>query len=370
MKDKTIISVAFLIIVISGFVFGLLHIREINTDPAAFEIYYNSLYSSQPLSLDLFSLTQRALGKHETRDFEVLKSKNGQLYLRGEIPRMDKESVKNVADQVQLIKSVVDDYGGAFLYVQAPYKNVGQAIDLADYAKDYTEESETCLDNLLKEQGVPVLDLRDYNECCEYYKTDHHWTVQAAFNASKLIGDEIENSYSIDLSKHERNYNLDNYNLVTYDDCFLGSIGIKVGPYFAGRDSFSIYKPKFDTDFDFCHYINHERQFEYAGDFWSTFIDEDILKDSTFNNKYEVNMHGAYVESIIKNKKANNDYKCLLVTHSYGRAMAQYMSLDYNELRYLDPQQGRYNDNILDYINEYQPDVVIYMYNGIVNVGN
>ena len=88
------------------------------------------------------------------------------------------------------------------------------------------------------------------------------------------------------------------------------------------------------------------------------------------NNKYNANMFGAYGESIIYNEKALNEYKALLITHSYGRVMAQYMCMDYRELRFLDPQKGRYNDNLVDYIKSYKPDVVIFMYNDVVNVGD
>ena len=37
---------------------------------------------------------------------------------------------------------------------------------------------------------------------------------------------------------------------------------------------------------------------------------------------------------------------------------------DSSETRYLDPQEGRYNDSYIDYIDEYQPDVVVMMYTG------
>ena len=162
---------------------------------------------------------------------------------------------------------------------------------------------------------------------------------------------------------------MNNYEPVSYNNSFLGSIGIKVGRFFAGKDDFVIYKPKFDTDITFVH-KDKKKPFEYAGDFWETFVDQKMLEDSSYNNKYDANMHGAYVESIIHNNLAQNNYRGLLITHSYGRAMAQYMSLDYSELRYLDPQKGRYNDNILEYVREYKPDVVIYMYNNVVNIGD
>lgn len=384
----TTLLILFLMIIVCGFIFSIIHIQGIVTTggrsilsalrrecsvsevPVSFESYYNSLFSSQSLSLDAFSLTQRALGKHETRNFEVLKADDGALYLHGSEDEIDADNLHIMADECKLMYDATNRYGGHFLYVQAPFKNVGQAQELKYYSDDTTEESESYLDDLIREKGIPVLDLRDYSECKEYYNTDHHWTVRSAFNASKVIAEEIENVYDVDLDGHEHYGNIDNYVPIKYDNCFLGSIGIKVGPYFAGRDAFTAYNPKFDTDFTFQHYINNKLQFEYSGEFWETFIDQKMLEDSKYNNKYDANMHGAYVESIINNKKAENDYKGLLIAHSYGRPMAQYMCLDYSELRYLDPQEGRFNENLVDYINEYKPDIVIYMFNGIVNVGD
>lgn len=387
-KRGTTLFILFMAILIAGALFSLTHIRGIVTKgggqilsalrgestvssiPGEFESYYDSLYSGQSWTLDAFSLTQRALGKHETRNFEVLKAKNGELYLGGIAEGPDEESLGIMADQCELLYEETEKNGGNFLYVQAPFKNVGQAPELSDYSQDVTEESESRLDDLIRDKGIPVLDLREYSECTDYYKTDHHWTVGAAFNAARLIADEIHSLYGIGCEGYEEYGDLNNYKPVTYVESFLGSIGIKVGPYFGGKDSYTVYDPKFETDLTFRSYMNGELQFEYSGEFWETFIDQEKLEDKTYNNKYDANLHGAYVESIIYNHLAESDCKCLLVAHSYGRPLAQYMSLGFSELRYLDPQKGRYNEDLLEYIREYQPDVVIYMYNDIVNVGD
>ena len=384
----SVLALLFFTIIATGFCFALVHFKEIALDfgeglfgairgdcaisdvPASLENKYNSLYSGNHWCLDTFSLTQRALGKHETRNFEVLKSNNGALYLKGTEEELDVEKLQIMADECELLYNATIENGGVFLYVQAPYKNVGQVSELSDYSSDITEDSEDYLDNLICRKGIPVLDLRNYNECMGYYNTDHHWTMLSAFNASKIIEGEINRRYGIGLDDNGYYGSLANYDSVTYNNCFLGSIGIKVGPYFVGKDTITVYNPKFDTDFVFKHYINNELQFEYTGDFWKVFIDQELLDDSAYNNKYDAILHGAYVESVIINKIAKNEYKGLLVAHSYGRPMAQYMSLGYKEFRYLDPQPGRYNDNLLDYISEYKPDVVIYMFNGIVNVGD
>jgi len=395
MKSRTtgrakgsVLPILFLAILAAGFLFSAQHVRQlaavggkqiikavrgestVSEIPTAFDDYYNSLFSAQRWTLDAFSLTQRALGKREARNFQVLKADSGELYLHGEEGEIEEETLRTVAEECRLLFDETNKYGGAFLYVQVPYKNVGQAPELAAYSADITEESESCLAAMIREKGIPVLDLRDYDECTEYYRTDHHWTVKAAFNAAKYIEAEVERLCGTAFTDREYYGEAENYDAVTVEDCFLGSIGIKVGRFFGGRDDFTLYYPKFDTDLTLEHYIDHQLQFTYSGPFPETFIEREKLEDSSYNNKYDVNLHGAYVESRIINRMAQEDRTALLITHSYGRPMAQYMCLDYSELRYLDPQEGRFNDDLAAYIRDYQPDVVVFMFNAPVNVGD
>lgn len=79
-------------------------------------------------------------------------------------------------------------------------------------------------------------------------------------------------------------------------------------------------------------------------------------------------LRGGSVENIIENKTSKNELKALLISHSYGRAMAPYMSMFYRELRYLDPQVGRYNESLQEYIQDYRPDVIVIMFNGEIQL--
>lgn len=49
---------------------------------------------------------------------------------------------------------------------------------------------------------------------------------------------------------------------------------------------------------------------------------------------------------------------------SYARPMLAFMSLCFKEVRFLDPQEGRYNYSYVEYIDEYDPDIVIMMFPG------
>lgn len=388
MKDKykgIVSSFLFLIIISVGFIFSSRQAAGIvngciqqwkNQDislssiPKYFDSNYNNVFSSKDFSRDVFSLAQRLLGKHEIRNFEVLKADNGQLYLHDNEMYSDKTTLDIISNEYEQIYKETNSYGGKFLFVQVPFKNAAQAPELKDYSNDQTEKIETIIFNSLRNDGVPALDLRKFSKCKQYYKTDHHWTVKSAFNASSIIIDYLEKEYGLNFLNSEIYGDISNYKAVTYKNCFLGSIGIKVGPYFTGKDDFTAYKPLFETNLSFKHYINGDLQLNRSGQLWDVFIDQNLLKNKNYYNKYDANMYGAYVESIIKNYDTNNDYKGLLITHSYGRSMTQYMCLNFKEFRYLDPQVGRYNGNYIEYIKKYKPDVVILMYDSLINVGD
>lgn len=338
--------------------------------PTYFDNQFNSVFTNAEVTLDVFSLVQVALDKHEARNFEVLKSNYGMLYLQNNGWPDKHNELDTIAEEYAKIYEETVSYGGTFLYVQAPYKNAEKVKELKYYTSDKTEDSENYLVNEMQNRNIPVLDLRNYDECTGVYKTDHHWQVQSAFNASRIICEELKEKQGVCFQKNDYYGDVNNYEDVTYQDSFLGSIGIKVGPLFVGKDDFTVYRPKFNTDYTFKHLINHELDFRYDGDFWTVFIDQSLLDDKKYNNKYGALLHGAYVESIITNNNTTDEYKGLLISHSYGRPLSQYLSLNFSELRYLDPQEGRYNDDYLEYIQEYKPDVVILMYDSFINIGD
>lgn len=135
-----------------------------NYDVAAnkFEESYNTVFSGTNLSRNVFSFTQRLLGKHEARNFEVLKGNDGTLYLQNASWPTDEKTIEEIADQYMLLKKETENYGGHFMYVQVPYKTVEGVANLKYYSDDTTNQAESTFVNFLKERDVPILDLRDY----------------------------------------------------------------------------------------------------------------------------------------------------------------------------------------------------------------
>lgn len=226
----------------------------------------------------------------------------------------------------------------------------------------------TSLLDELERRNISAIDLRNFKECCQYYKTDHHWTVESSFLATVKTLEFIQSETDIGW-EHDK-YNLSNYSTLSYPSSFLGSNGIRVGKYYGGVDDFNILVPNFKTDFTYQHLVDGTITKEQSGDFFQAFIDKSILTDETYHNKYNALLQGGYVENIITNHNISNDKKLLFISHSYGRPMTQYLSRSFSEVRYLDPQDGSYNDNYLTYINDYKPDIVIVMYDDLINIEN
>lgn len=334
----------------------------------AFEENYSSIFTNYDSTINIYGAIQKILGKREVKNFDVVKDDAGQLYKTEPMKRSSSEEVIQTADIYQKLAYATENNGGAFFYVQAPFKNTEGIHELKGYDGSYMDTNFTSLLDELERRNISAIDLRSFKECCQYYKTDHHWTVESSFSATVKTLEFIQSK--IDIGWEHDIYNLSNYSTLSYPSSFLGSNGIRVGKYYGGVDDFNILVPNFKTDFTYQHLADGTITKEKSGDFFQAFIDKSILTDETYHNKYNALLQGGYVENIITNHNTGNDKKLLFISHSYGRPMTQYLSLSFSEVRYLDPQDGRYNGNYLTYINEYKPDIVIVMYDDSINIEN
>ena len=112
-------------------------------------------------------------------------------------------------------------------------------------------------------------------------------------------------------------FDLENYYSKEYPDSFLGAEGVRAGQFFAGKDDFEVYYPKFETDFSFKQFADHEMYFEIEGPFEKVFIDWDKLEDPNYNNKYYSLSYNAYNENIVINNLADNNDKVLSVSYTH-----------------------------------------------------
>ncbi len=331
----------------------------------AMEHTVNEVYSSREEGLAVFGLVQRLLGKREARNFEVLKGDDGQLYLQDAAFPEDVETLRVCAEQIAELCREIEAYGGRFLFVQVPYKNAQMAPELWAYSGDRTEDAEDLLLELLRQKEVPALDLRKDPDSCRFYKTDHHWTVEASYAAACDIAAALQPEGELP----ERITDPGQFEALCWPDSFLGSIGIKVGPYYTGKDDFIVLNPSFPTDFSYTILHGGETVHHSEGSFLNALVQRELLDNSRYRNKYASMLFGnsAGYEYVIDNRLSERSDDILCITHSYGRSMCAYLSLFFRQTRMLDPQPGRYQGSYVEYIREHQPAIVVFAYNDLLN---
>jgi len=282
---------------------------------------------------------------------------NENLFLKTDVDyQFSEQEEETQCNRIKQILEHAESQGCTTLFVQRPHKYHLEKDRLPYGLKvQYDQQFDYWTDRLISE-GFRVADLRTLEQANVFYRTDHHWTVESSLSAATAI--------IAALGLETGGYELTNYEYFTWKESFLGSEGIKVGKYYVGKDDFSVMIPKNPGHYEYYHRIDNKQTVFKKGSFEEAFIDRTILEDPSYNNKYNACLNGGYVENIIVNEEKKDGQKLLLISDSFARPMVMYLAQSFSEIRYLDPQEGRYNDSIIGYMDEYRPDVVIVMYNG------
>jgi|LSQX01.2.fsa_nt_gb hypothetical protein len=305
--------------------------------------------------IDLFGLFQLILGKHELDDFKVIKDSLGMLHQQP-IDRTEEE-LQAYADNLSEICCHSIEQGADFLYVQAPHDLIEEKTKFCAGFETPSNEHVDKFLALVSQRNIPMLDSRklfsDWQAEEIFYKTDHHWRVEAAFHTAESVLKRVG----------KRMAPADEFRTLSFPNVFLGSLGVKAGKYFAGMDDFNVYIPTFDTQYQVYNDYSDGRKLTQSGDFSEVFLNRELL-EASYLNKYNTLIYGADKKSVIVNLNQEKDGILLIVADSFGRAIVPYLSLAFSKTIYVDPQTGRYDEGILALIGEVKPDLVLVLFNG------
>jgi len=331
------------------------------------EKLYNSQFPNKSFYIDLNSLFLKAINKHEMNG--VTRDHSNYLHVINiNIP--DTLTIEKDSQTILTLFKHARKNNIKFIFVQAPSKVINGKTLLPTGVRDFTNKKYDIWRQIMVKNSVPVLDLREsLKGNIDFYKTDHHWTTTTSMHAAESIIEALNTKYNTGITPYWADSNRPQYKKKVWQKSFLGSYGIKVGRFFySGKDDFEMYVPTFKTNIEYTHYMNGKIEKKKIGTFEKAFLNYEILNDPNYKNKYNACLFGGYVENVILNHYAANNTKALLVTDSFGRSMSQYLSLYFKELRYLDPQKGRYNDSYIKYMDQYKPQIVIVMYNSFISL--
>lgn len=263
-------------------------------------------------------------------------------------------------EQMVSLKQFLDENDINLLYVNEPIKYVDDSLLEEQFGVEtYSNRNMDVFLDRLKKAGIQTLDLRNNIEAENlnvkemFYRTDHHWTVAAGFWATGKIVEAMNEycGYHIDMNI----YDISNYEVITWENCWLGEQGRKVGKTYVGLDDFTKIVPKFSTDLTFSPIDGPE--------FDGTF--DDFIDESAFQfvpGSYQTrSLHYSY--NLIDCVNNNVDYgKVLILGDSYEHVMQPFLSLGVHEvdcvaLRGLDD-----SFSLKDYILENDYDTVLVCY--------
>lgn len=220
--------------------------------------------------------------------------------------------------------------GIRMLYVSLPNKYLDDAEIRDEFSTEsYCNRNVDRLLERLRAADVPVLDLREdivgekLNVSDLFYRTDHHWTVEAAFWAARRIavgGLDRFCGYDIDPALYDK----DRYLFRHWESCWVGEQGRKLSESYVGWDDYTLILPDFPTHYRFK---SGDGTFTEGG--FEGFIDTERLNgDGPVPGK---GLHYAYRLRDSVNLDAA-DGKVLLLRDSFSNPLAPFLSLGIREL--------------------------------------
>ncbi|WP_099468995.1 alginate O-acetyltransferase AlgX-related protein [Konateibacter massiliensis] len=319
--------------------------------------------------IESYGYLQELLGKKEINNFEVVKAKDGSLHYT--YFTSGPNEVDTLVDRMERLKEAAEATGSKVMYVMTPDKYI---TGVTEFEKgipyNYANETADNFLSALAERGVDTLDFRQLmKEDGRYvpesfYQTDHHWKIETAFWAFTKFVDVLEQDYGLEFANKEQYTNLENYNQITYEDSYIGSMGRKEGKLYSKVEDFTFIYPKFDTNFYFYAQSGSvetkaEGRFEQSLAFTSLLSGEGDIYDAT-NDKYFTYMNGnpGFVE--VSNFNNTDGPKVLFIKDSLMVPVASFFSLGCSKVYMIDPRY--YAGDIDEVIEEYDFDYIFVSY--------
>lgn len=263
------------------------------------------------------------------------------------------KTANKLADNVFDFKSYCEEKGVAYIFVLAPYKIKSSDSVLFGGLKDYHNDNADQLLMELDKRNISYLDSRDLlNNQAEtwydfFYRTDHHWNVDAAY----LVYLWLENYIHDKTGETVKKCLLDKkeYDFVSYSESFLGSYGKRTGRVFSGFDDFSYMIPR--SDVTIKNVVTGE-----SGSFKDICINVDKTKTATSCYSLFGGISGV---SEYENNSAQNDLRVLIGGDSFVLPIMPFIEVSYRNVKtqYSAPCFTK------KMIDDWKPNVVIQVVN-------
>ena len=276
-------------------------------------------------------------------------------------------SNEDFVESVAWLAKRVNAYGIPFLYVQAPAKFPLRG-DMMPTGWEFENPNirATCVVGDLDRLGVGTLNLVGTFASTEedveknFFRTDHHWRIHAAFGATRLLADRLADLLNVPALRDAAPLKEGNWERRMADDCFLGAHGRRTGRFFAGVDDFAYLVPRFDTDF--VRTVDGEQA--VRGAFASTLLDLHLLSVRSMYKRNAYAVYGRDARRVsIQNKNAMTAVRVMIVKDSFANPVAAFLATVCREVIVVDPRKLGSLLDVIDIVAACRPDVVVELVN-------
>lgn len=283
--------------------------------------------------IEIYGYTNELLGKKELEEFRYVKDLDGVANYGTTYSVL--EETEEYAIRVRKLKEYAEDNGLKVLFVSPPSKILEgvSRLEKDSLVNDTNPEQDQFLWQL-QQNRVPALDLRGplrdtgLSSTELFFKSDHHWTPQAAFASVGILVDEIHRRYDDDWDPDNFYCNIENWNQITYPYIECGSISQNAGIVFAGADDFTFIWPAFESSFSWKFQTQRGEEKFREGSMMETLLQIDKL---TTENVYHSDPYQVYGNAInpldeIVNRNNPDGPSLLVLRDSYFSPMACFLA--------------------------------------------
>lgn len=339
------------------------------------ESIIDSMYGRMEF-IETYSYIQVLLDKREFNNFTYIKDEDGYLHYVSFFEE-DTDDMEEYARRLKRLQDYVEPNGTKVLFFITPGKYVrgvtdfrtGMPINDTDYLVDE-------LLFYLNRYGIETVDCRKYipNDSLTiqdaFFKTDHHWKIPAAFTATKVLVEEMEEKFGVDLDPDDYYLNPEQYERVLYRQGMLGSMGRKTGANFGGLEDFEAFWPKFENHYDrSCMGMTDETEYHFNGTTEETLMNTNILlkhRDIYSDSQYSLYLNTLRPYERIINEDNPDGCRIFAIRDSYFSPMMVFLAPMCGQIDAIWSLEESESLDIESYVKENEFDYIImeiYPYN-------
>ena len=300
-----------------------------------FDDYETDQFVGRNVWMSIKTTVERLFGKNESQG--VLLCDDG--YLMEAFLEPDEELMEKT---IQAVNDFKERYAQLDMYFFLVPNDVSVLSDLLP-AFAQTGDQNLYIDSFFEglDDEITLLDVRELfeekkEELQLYYKTDHHWTTDAAYEAYLYAADVM------DLVVEE-------YQSGIVTTSFNGALTSKSGFLATSLDSISVYLPVNTTNY-VVTYVEEQRR-------TVTFYVTDCLSG---DDPYQIFFGGNYPQIII-DTDADSDRTLLVLKDSFANCFIPFLASSYKQIVVVDPRY--YYDDLNLLMQQYQFTDVLFLYN-------